>query len=115
MIPHCPITVQDIENTDFIWGPDLGCAKGKTARQTSPKMRVENTRMPVSIMQQYNNVTLSVDTMKVTGMAIARHIKFGSAGKLDSMKTGHLPKHFKALSGAYVTRGFKVTIILADN
>ena len=66
-------------------------------------MRVENTSIPVSIMQQYKNVTLSVDIMKVAGipflMTISRHIKFGSAGKLDSMKTGHILKHFKALIG----------------
>ena len=31
------------------------------------------------------------------------------------MNTGHILKHFKALIGAYVTRGFKVTIMLADN
>ena len=57
--------------------------------------------------------------MKVAGilflMTISRHIKFGSAGKLDSIKTGHILKHFKALIGAYVTRGFKITIMLADN
>ena len=48
-------------------------------------------------------------------VTISRHIKFGSAGKLDSIKTGHILKHFKALIGAYVTRGFKVTIMLKDN
>ena len=57
--------------------------------------------------------------MKVAGipflMTISKHIKFGSAGKLDNMKAGHILKHFKALIGAYVTRDFKVTIILADN
>ena len=31
------------------------------------------------------------------------------------MKNGHILKHFKALIGAYVTRGFKVTILLTDN
>ena len=60
-----------------------------------------------------------VINMKVTGipfiMTISRHVKFRSAGKLDSMKTGHILKHFKALICAYVTRGFKVTIMLADN
>ena len=69
--------------------------------------------------RQYNNVTLSVDTMKVAGipflMTILRHINFGSADKLDSMNTGHIPTHFKTLIGAYVTRGFKATSMLADN
>ena len=118
-IPNCPVIVQYIKNAEFVWGPELGCLKGKTARQTSPKIRLENISIPMQIMQQYKNITLSVDVMKVTGipflMTISRHIKFGSAGKLDTMKNSHIMKHFKAIIGAYVTRGFRVTIILADN
>ena len=41
--------------------------------------------------------------------------KVTEAHALDSMKTGHIFKHFKALIGAYVTRGFKVAIMLAGN
>ena len=119
MIPTYPVTIQDIKNAEFVWGPDLGCVKGKTVRQTLPKVRIEVTSIPITSMQQCKNVTLSVDIMKVTGipflMTISRHIKFGSAGKLDSMKNSHIIKHFKAIVGAYVTRGFRVTIILADN
>ena len=48
-------------------------------------------------------------------MTISKHIKFGSAGKLDSMKNDHILKHFRAIIGAYVSRGFRVTIIIADN
>ena len=119
LIPNYPITVQAIKNADFVWGPELGCLKGKTTRQPSPKVRIEAMSIPIQIMQQYKDVTLSADVMKVTGipflMTISRHIKFGSAGKLDTMKNGHIIKHFKAIIGAYVTRGFRVTIILADN
>ena len=68
-------------------------------------------------MQQYKNVTLSVDIMKVVGIpflvTIPRHITFGSAGKLDNMQNSHILKHCKALIGAYITRGFKVIIMRA--
>jgi len=56
--------------------------------------------------------------MKVTGIpflvTILKHIKVSTAGKLDNMNNSHIIKHFKAVIGAYVTRGFRVTIILAD-
>ena len=68
MIPNCPVTIQDIKNAELIWGPDLGCVKGKTVRQTLPKVRVENTSVPVPIMQQYKRVTISADITKVTGI-----------------------------------------------
>jgi len=57
--------------------------------------------------------------MKVTGvpflMTISKHIKFSSAGKLDNTNNSHIIKHFKAVIGAYITRGFCATIILANN
>ena len=77
IIPNCPITIQDIKSAEFIWGSDLECVKGKTARQMSPTVRVENTSISVSIIQQYTNVTLSVDIMNVAGipliMTTSRH------------------------------------------
>merc|ERR1712086_273571 len=118
-IPNCPITGHDIKNADFVWGPELGCLKGKTTRQPSPQIRVENHAVPYQVMQQYKEVTLAADVMKVTGipflMTISKHITFGTAGKLDNMNNSHIIKHFKAVIGAYVTRGVCVTIILADN
>jgi hypothetical protein len=41
-------------------------------------------------MEQYRHVTLSTDVMKVNSipflMTISRHIKFSSAGKLDTLE-----------------------------
>ena len=57
--------------------------------------------------------------MKVTGiplvMTLSKHIKFVTADTLDNVSKSHTITHFKAVIGAYVTRGFHVTIILADN
>ena len=118
-IPNCPITAQDIKNAEFIWGPDLGSLKGKTVRRQSPSVSPSSWTIPISIMQQYRHVTLSTDVMKVNGipflMTISKHIKFGSAGKLDSMENSMILKHFKLVMGVYAIRGFKVTIIMADN
>ena len=119
LIPNCPITVQDIENAEFIWGPDLGCLKGKTVRRTPPQVRVTESDIPMQIRQQYKNVTLTADVMYVAKipflLTISKHIKLGSAGKLDSMDNSQFIKHFKTIIGTYMTRGFKVTLLLADN
>lgn len=68
LIPNCPVTVLDINNAEFIWGPDIGSLKGKTVRRQPPAVRVTGTDIPVSIMQQHKDVTLSVDVMKVAGI-----------------------------------------------
>jgi hypothetical protein len=118
-IPNCPITVQDINHAEFIWGPDLGSLKGKTVRRQPPSVHTQSTSIPLQIMQTYRDVTLSTDVMYVQKipflMTISRHIKFGSAGKLDSMESKQLVKHFKVIINLYKQRGFRVHIILADN
>ena len=49
-------------------------------------------------MQQYQDVTLSIDIMKVNNIpfliTISKHIKFGTTGKPDSMEKKKV-KHFK--------------------
>ena len=119
LIPNCPITVQDIKNAEAIWGPDLGSLKGKTAWKQPTGVRIKSHPIPLQIMQQYKDVTQSADIMKVNGipflMTISKHIKFGSAGKLDSMANALILKHFWLVIGVYATRGFRVSIIMADN
>ena len=93
LIPNCPITVNAIKNAEFIWGPDLGSLKGKTTKQPSPQICMESHSIPLQVMQQYKDVTLSAGVMKVTGilflMTISKHIKFGTAGKCDNMNNSH--------------------------
>lgn len=119
MIPNCPITTQDIQNAETIWGPELGCLKGKTVWRQPDAVRTRSYSIPASVMQQYQNITLSVDVMKVNTipflMTISRHIKFGSAGKLDSLENKTIIQHFCAVMAVYIARGFRVTFILANN
>eukprot|EP00956_Cyclotella_meneghiniana_P038398 scaffold153893_cov47-Cyclotella_meneghiniana.AAC.1 len=119
LLPNCPVTVQDVRNAEVIWGPDLGSLKGNTVRRKSPVVTVPTSNIPLGIMQKYRHVTLSTDVMKVNGipflMTISKHIKFGSAGRLVDMKNATILNHFKVIFGVYAMRGFKVTIILADN
>lgn len=59
-IPNSPITVQDIRNAEFIWGPDLGSLKCKTVRRQPAAVRIQNIAIPLQITQQYKHVTISV-------------------------------------------------------
>ena len=119
LIPNCPITSQDFRNAEFIWGPDLGSLKGNTVRSQPLPVRTQSCTILLSIMQQYWNVSLSADVMKVNGipflMTISKHIKFGSAGKLDSLDNKTIISHFRVVVRVYATRGFRVSIILVDN
>ena len=70
IIVNCPISSQDIKNAEFIWGPDLGSLKGKTVRSTPSSVRIQIYNIPYQIMQQYRDVTLSVDIMKVNNLPL---------------------------------------------
>ena len=73
-------------------------------------MHAQSFTIPLSIMQQYRDFTLSTDVKKVNNipflMTISRHIKFGSAGKLDALDNKTIINHFKVVLGVYATRGF---------
>jgi hypothetical protein len=117
-IPNCPVTVRDVQNAEFIWGRELGSIKGKTVRRQPPAVRTEVYNIPVPLMQKYQHVTLSADVMFVCRipflMTISRHIKFGTAGKLDRQNDTTILSHFKVVLALYATHGFKVTIVLGD-
>jgi hypothetical protein len=119
LIPNFPIATQDIKNAEFIWEPDLGSLKGKTVYSQPDGVRTQSYTIPLGIMAKYRNITLSADLMKVNGipflMTISRQIKFGSAGKLDTLENKTIISHFRVVIGVYASRGFRATIILADN
>ena len=62
---------------------------------------------------------LPANIMKVAGitllMTISKHLKFGSAGKIDNMNNKTLLKHFKFVLGGYAVRRFKVTVSMVNN
>ena len=70
IIANCPISPQDIKNAEFIWGPDLGSLKVKTVRSTPSSFCTQIYNIPSQIMQQYRDVTLAVDIMKVNNIVI---------------------------------------------
>ena len=82
-------------------------------------VRTQIYNIPSQIMQQYRDVTLSVDIMKFNNraffMTISKHIKFSTTSKLDSMENKIIVKHFKLVFGLYTNRGFRVKVVMAEN
>ena len=85
LIKNSDVTTQDINNAEFIFGPDRGSLQGKTTRQGSDQVRSgAMVPIPATIMEHYRSVTLYIDVMKVNKMpflvTISRAIKFGTTG-----------------------------------
>jgi hypothetical protein len=82
LLNNCPVTKADIVAAEDIFGPELGCLKGKTTRRKPAMVRQIVEMLPPEIMSRYRNVTLCIDIMYVNKIpmidSLSRNIKFGT-------------------------------------
>ena len=117
-LPNCPVTREDILAAEDIFGPDIGCLKGKTTRTRPHKVRSMVLPLPPTIMDRYRNVTLCADVMHVNGIpmmvTLSRNIKFGTVEALPSRSEPNLINCLVSVARVYKQRGFRATILLID-
>jgi hypothetical protein len=103
---NCPITRDDILAAEDIFGSNLGSLKGKTARAKTEHVRSTHINIPLPIMERYRNITLAGNVMFVNQipffMSISRHIKFGTAEMIASLKGAALLTAIKHVKLAYM-------------
>jgi len=63
LITNCPVTVQDVENANRIFGPDLANLRGKTIRTKPEHVRKEYVQIPRDFVELHKYVTLVADVM----------------------------------------------------
>jgi hypothetical protein len=68
LIVDCPVTVRNIQNANWIFGPNLANLRGKTTR-TKPHVRVDNVKIPWDFMELHKYVTIVADVMFVNGLS----------------------------------------------
>ena len=121
-IINCPITREAVRDSVRIWGPSEGNLKGINTREKSrPVTTGEDviTPVPPQILEAHRSVTLGIDIMKVNGtpflVTYGRVVKFGTATELVNTKTGSIIDALTLVLRLYAMRGFRVTLITADN
>jgi len=68
LITNCPITVQDAENANLIFGPDLANLRGEMIRTKPEQVRIEYVQIPWDFVELHKYVTLVADVMFVNGL-----------------------------------------------
>ena len=116
LLTNCPIVKQDILRAEDIYGPDLGCLKGKTVRSASTPVRVVHTPAQLSAAQKL--VVLAIDIMYVNDIpfliTISRDLHFGSAQAMGDETFKSIYSALDKIIKIYRHYGFSVTHILGD-
>ena len=118
LIRNCPVTVEDVNIAEKIYGPDVGSLKGKTTRQKPKPVTRDIISIPKALVKNHSNIELCMDTMFVNNIrfltSIDRTIRFRSA---VYMRKGTHAAYYKAIDDilrVYNAAGFYITMIHCD-
>jgi hypothetical protein len=115
VIQNCPVTVEHVNISEKIFGPDMSSLKGKSTRRKPKPVRSDLIEIPQEIITKHHDIDLCMDAMYVAecGMltAIDRTIKFQS---LVPMNTKQHIEYYRALNQIlrhYNQAGFMIRTI----
>jgi hypothetical protein len=118
LLPNCPITGQDINAAEHIFGPDIGSLKEKTVRRSPDPVSTSLIDIPSTIMDRYRDIELDGDIMFVNTIpffvTISRNIKSATSEMISNQKNATLLLAIQHVNATYAKRGFRVTTFLMD-
>jgi hypothetical protein len=99
VIQNCPVTVENVNISEKIFGPYMSSLKGKSTRRKPKPVRSDLIEIPNEIITKHHNIDLCMDAMYMNecGMltAIDRTIMFRS---LVPMNTKQHVEYYRALN-----------------
>ncbi len=118
MIKNIPISVDDIDRAEKIYGPDIYAIKGKSTR-SAPKPVVNNLiEIPKELITKNYKLDLCIDVVYVCGIpfltGIDKQIKYRSVVYLDGRESIDFYKAINAILRKYNKAGFIVSMIHCD-
>jgi hypothetical protein len=63
VIQNCPVTVEDVNISEKIFGPDMSSLKGKSTRRKPKPVRSHLIEIPKEIITKHHDIDLCMDTM----------------------------------------------------
>ena len=67
-IDNCPVTIEDIQLAEDIFGKDIGALKGKTTRKKPAPVVRDIIDVPKELNLPHKNLEMAIDTIFVNGM-----------------------------------------------
>ena len=117
-IGNCPVTVEDVNIAEQIFGPDIGSLKGKSTRPNTTPATNNNIQIPKEIMEKHKEVELCIDIMYVNGIAfltsIDKTIRYRAVIPLENRLKTQLYKAIDKITRLYNGAGISITVIHID-
>ncbi len=118
LITYCPVTVQDVENANRIFGPDLANHRGEMIRTKPEHVRIEYVQIPPDFVELHKYVTLVADVMLVNGLLFlvtsSRGISLVTIEYIKSRTAKRLVHTLERVFRIYGTAGFIMQTVLMD-
>jgi hypothetical protein len=117
-IANCPVTINDIDLAEKIYGKDIASIKGKTTRQKPTPVIQNMVEIPPELKNAQRNVDLCFDTLFINGMAflstISKRIKYRTIEWLPERTMEAYKNGLKNIIKIYNEAGFKVSTLSCD-
>ena len=117
LIRNCPVTTEDINNAERIWGADIGALKGKTTRAATAKVFEDIVEIPPELKRK-KNIVLCIDIMYVHGIpmltAIDKSIRHRALVPMDNRESKELFESIDVILRYYNKAGYKIKSIHCD-
>jgi hypothetical protein len=118
VIKNCPVTIEDVNIAERIFGPDIGTLKGKSTRKKPTPVKSDLIEIPLELKQLHQDLTFCMDILFINGMpmltGIDRTIRFRVLIALDSRSESEICRGIDSIFRLYSKAGFKITRIHCD-
>jgi len=119
MIHNNPVTLQDVQVAEEVYGRDVGALKGKSTRCHPMPIVEDYVEIPKVLIQQNRKVALCMDVMKVNGLqfltTVSKRLKYRTAQYLVTLKANTIIDQLRQVFLLYNSGGFLIGSIDCDN
>jgi hypothetical protein len=112
LITNNPVTQEDIEISEQIFGKDISSLKGKTTRKTPSPVINDYIEIPKEFYVKQDNIVICIDGIKVNGltflMTISKNIYYRTAQFINKKTVTNYTEAIKDILQVYNKAGFHV-------